>query len=114
MELGTGTGFWISGLSNKLKYRTTANEGIDNAFIVTVIASVFAVAITAAIAVVYRAVLLALHTTVLAMNIYHGDGDLTQRLMVKRDDELGKLGSSFNRLPILVRWLLIFANHRNR
>ena len=30
-------------------------------------------------------------------DISQGDGDLTQRLMVKRDDELGKLGSSFNR-----------------
>ncbi|TMO42620.1 MULTISPECIES: methyl-accepting chemotaxis protein [unclassified Pseudoalteromonas] len=95
-----GTGFWISGLEQQVAMtEQRVNEGIDNAFINTVIASVFAVAITAAIAmVVSRSITNPLHTTVLAMNdISQGDGDLTQRLMVKRDDELGKLGSSFNR-----------------
>ena len=95
-----GTGFWISGLEQQVAVtEQRVNEGIDNAFINTVIASVFAVAITAAIAVVVsRSITSPLHTTVLAMNdISQGDGDLTQRLMVKRDDELGKLGSSFNR-----------------
>ncbi|MFY8283067.1 methyl-accepting chemotaxis protein [Pseudoalteromonas sp. SSMSWG5] len=95
-----GTGFWISGLEQQVAMtEQRVNEGIDNAFINTVIASVFAVAITAAIAVVVsRSITNPLHTTVLAMNdISQGDGDLTQRLMVKRDDELGKLGSSFNR-----------------
>ncbi|HCV05917.1 methyl-accepting chemotaxis protein [Pseudoalteromonas sp. APAL1] len=95
-----GTGFWISGLEQQVAMtEQRVNQGIDNAFINTVIASVFAVAITAAIAVVVsRSITNPLHTTVLAMNdISQGDGDLTQRLMVKRDDELGKLGSSFNR-----------------
>ncbi|WP_289098578.1 methyl-accepting chemotaxis protein [uncultured Pseudoalteromonas sp.] len=95
-----GTGFWISGLEQQVAVtEQRVNEGIDNAFINTVIASIFAVAITAAIAVVVsRSITSPLHTTVLAMNdISQGDGDLTQRLMVKRDDELGKLGSSFNR-----------------
>ena len=95
-----GTGFWISGLEQQVAAtEQRVNEGIDNAFINTIIASVFAVAITAAIAVVVsRSITSPLHTTVLAMNdISQGDGDLTQRLMVKRDDELGKLGSSFNR-----------------
>ena len=95
-----GTGFWISGLEQQVAVtEQRVNEGIDNAFINTIIASVFAVAITAAIAVVVsRSITSPLHTTVLAMNdISQGDGDLTQRLMVKRDDELGKLGSSFNR-----------------
>lgn len=95
-----GTGFWISGLEQQVAVtEQRVNEGIHNAFINTVIASVFAVAITAAIAVVVsRSITSPLHTTVLAMNdISQGDGDLTQRLMVKRDDELGKLGSSFNR-----------------
>ena len=52
-----GTGFWISGLEQQVAMtEQRVNQGIDNAFINTVIASVFAVAITAAIAWWYRAV----------------------------------------------------------
>jgi methyl-accepting chemotaxis protein len=112
-----GTGFWISGLEQQVAMtEQRVNEGIDNAFINTVIASVFAVAITAAIAmVVSRSITNPLHTTVLAMNdISQGDGDLTQRLMVKRDDELGKLGSSFNRFADDVGKMVIDIRHSSQ
>ena len=95
-----GTGFWISGLEQQVaSTETRVNDAIDSAFVNTIIASILAVAVTAAIAVVVsRSITSPLHTTVLAMNdISQGDGDLTRRLMEKRTDELGQLGSSFNR-----------------
>lgn len=95
-----GTGFWIEGLQAQVD--STADNvasAINEAFISTLIASIIAVAIIAAVAVfVSRGITRPLNTTVRAMNdISQGEGDLTRRIQVEYNDELGQLATSFNR-----------------
>ncbi|MCL5049883.1 MAG: methyl-accepting chemotaxis protein [Firmicutes bacterium] len=95
-----GTGFWIEGLQAQVD--ATANQvesAVNEAFVNTLIASVIAVLLIAAIAVfVSRGITRPLRTTVLAMNdVSQGDGDLTRRIRVEHQDELGHLATSFNR-----------------
>ena len=95
-----GTGFWIEGLATQVD--ATANQveaAINEAFVSTLVASILAVSIIAAIALfVSRGITRPLRTTVIAMNdVSQGDGDLTRRIKVENQDELGQLASSFNR-----------------
>lgn len=95
-----GTGFWIEGLQAQVD--ATANQvesAVNEAFVNTLIASVIAVLLIAAVAVfVSRGITRPLRTTVLAMNdVSQGDGDLTRRIRVEHQDELGHLATSFNR-----------------
>lgn len=95
-----GTGFWIEGLQAQVD--ATANRvdtAVTEAFISTLIASVIAVGLIAAIALyVSRGITRPLKTTVRAMNdVSQGDGDLTRRITVEQHDELGQLANSFNR-----------------
>lgn len=112
-----GTGFWIEGLQAQTEATAGRVESaINEASTRTLIASVLAVLIIAAVALfVSRSITSPLHSTVAAMNdVSQGDGDLTHRIKLKADDELGQLATSFNRFADDVGNMVVTIRHSSR
>ncbi|WP_111497916.1 methyl-accepting chemotaxis protein [Marinobacter bohaiensis] len=94
-----GTGFWIDGLEKqKAALASDVDESLADAVIGSVTTSVVALVIIVLLAlVVVRSIIKPLKNAVTAMNgIASGDGDLTRRLEVDGNHELGQLAVAFN------------------
>ncbi|WP_421277587.1 methyl-accepting chemotaxis protein [Aeromonas veronii] len=95
-----GTGFYIDDIDNELAALRAERESNMHASLqssVLVILLILGITLAATIIVGNR-VTKPLADAVLALNdIANGDGDLTQRLKVQSQDEIGQLASAFNR-----------------
>ncbi|WP_447757695.1 methyl-accepting chemotaxis protein [Aeromonas veronii] len=95
-----GTGFYIDDIDNELAALRTERESNMHASLqssVLVILLILGITLAATVIVGNR-VTKPLADAVLALNdIANGDGDLTQRLKVQSQDEIGQLASAFNR-----------------
>ncbi|WP_421317113.1 methyl-accepting chemotaxis protein [Aeromonas veronii] len=95
-----GTGFYIDDIDNELAALRTERESNMHASLqssVLVILLILGITLVATVIVGNR-VTKPLADAVLALNdIANGDGDLTQRLKVQSQDEIGQLASAFNR-----------------
>ncbi|HHQ4693896.1 TPA: methyl-accepting chemotaxis protein [Aeromonas veronii] len=95
-----GTGFYIDDIDNELAALRAERESNMHASLqssVLVILLILGITL-AATAIVGNRVTKPLADAVLALNdIANGDGDLTQRLKVQSQDEIGQLASAFNR-----------------
>lgn len=95
-----GTGFYIDDIDNELAALRAEREGNMHASLqssVLVILLILGITLVATVIVGNR-VTKPLADAVLALNdIANGDGDLTQRLKVQSQDEIGQLASAFNR-----------------
>ncbi|MEV3802258.1 methyl-accepting chemotaxis protein [Aeromonas veronii] len=95
-----GTGFYIDDIDNELAALRAERESNMHASLqssVLVILLILGITLVATVIVGNR-VTKPLADAVLALNdIANGDGDLTQRLKVQSQDEIGQLASAFNR-----------------
>ncbi|MCF5857869.1 methyl-accepting chemotaxis protein [Aeromonas veronii] len=95
-----GTGFYIDDIDNELAALRAERESNMHASLqssVLVILLILGITLAATVIVGNR-VTKPLADAVLALNdIANGDGDLTQRLKVQSQDEIGQLASAFNR-----------------
>lgn len=95
-----GTGFYIDDIDNELAALRAERESNMHASLqssVLVILLILGITLAATVIVGNR-VTKPLADAVLALNdIANGDGDLTQRLRVQSQDEIGQLASAFNR-----------------
>ncbi|MFM5471899.1 methyl-accepting chemotaxis protein [Aeromonas veronii] len=95
-----GTGFYIDDIDNELAALRAERESNMHASLqssVLVILLILGITLAATVVVGNR-VTKPLADAVLALNdIANGDGDLTQRLKVQSQDEIGQLASAFNR-----------------
>ncbi|AXV19197.1 methyl-accepting chemotaxis protein [Aeromonas veronii] len=95
-----GTGFYIDDIDNELAALRAERESNMHASLqssVLVILLILCITLAATVIVGNR-VTKPLADAVLALNdIANGDGDLTQRLKVQSQDEIGQLASAFNR-----------------
>jgi len=104
-----GTGFWIDGLENQIEAMDEqVAVSLREALVSSLITAIIALALIAFIALlVVRSIIRPLKSAVAAMNgIASGDGDLTKRLEVKSNDELGQLAIAFNTFADQVRDLV--------
>ncbi|MFM5538665.1 methyl-accepting chemotaxis protein [Aeromonas veronii] len=95
-----GTGFYIDDIDNELAaLRAERESNMDASLQSSVLVILLILGITlAATVIVGNRVTKPLADAVLALNdIANGDGDLTQRLKVQSQDEIGQLASAFNR-----------------
>ncbi|HHQ4893337.1 TPA: methyl-accepting chemotaxis protein [Aeromonas veronii] len=95
-----GTGFYIDDIDNELAaLRAERESNMHESLQSSVLVILLILGITlAATVIVGNRVTKPLADAVLALNdIANGDGDLTQRLKVQSQDEIGQLASAFNR-----------------
>jgi methyl-accepting chemotaxis protein len=93
---------WSIGISvDKEKAYAMLSEFRTSAVIATLIAMLFIIAL---LGLLIRVLTRPLHTMVRAMeDIAQGEGDLTRRLVVERQDEFGLLGNAFNQFVARVQ-----------
>lgn len=94
-----GTGFWTAGMEQEAaRIENNVDEALADAVIETIIASIVALLIIAALALfVVKGITRPLRNALNAMErIAKGDGDLTQRLDTTSNDEMADLGQAFN------------------
>lgn len=104
-----GTGFWIDGLERQVvSMQQEVDQTLAEILISSIITALVILAVITLLALlVARSILNPLKSAVSAMqSIAEGDGDLTRRLAAEGQDELSKLGGSFNHFAGQVQTLV--------